>query len=102
MAVARFCRFWNPGCGFCQQMLDDVKAMLFGRISISVEAASPPPSVVLDDWIAEKQRIQPLYEAFAEGDEAKVLEAIEDGFTLTPTKLPLAHPPLPGASSDRS
>ena len=85
-----------------QAMLDDVKAMLFGRISISVEAASPPPSVVLDDWIAEKQRIQPLYEAFAEGDEAKVLEAIEDGFTLTPTKLPLAHPPLPGASSATS
>jgi hypothetical protein len=85
-----------------QAMLDDVKAMLFGRISISVEAASPPPSVVLDEWIAEKQRIQPLYEAFAEGDEAKVLEAIEDGFTLTPAKLPLAHPPLPGASSETS
>jgi hypothetical protein len=85
-----------------QAMLDDVKAMLLGRVSISFEAGSPAPSIVLDDWIAEKLRIEPLYEAFAAGDEAQVLEAIEDGFTLTPPKLPLAHPPLPGASSETS
>jgi len=81
-----------------QAMLDDVHALFFGRISISVEAASPAPSIVLDDWIAEKLAIQPLYEAFAEADEAKALAAIEKGFTLTPPKLPLAHPPLPGGA----
>jgi hypothetical protein len=85
-----------------QQMLDDVRAMLYGRVSIAIEAASPAPSIVLDDWIAEKLKIEPLYEAFADADEAAVLEALEEGFTITPPKLPLAHPPLPGASSDES
>jgi hypothetical protein len=84
-----------------QAMLDDVKAMLFGRISISVEAASPAPSIVLDDWLAEKQAIKPLYDAaLIEQDEAAVLEAVEEGFTLTPPKLPLAHPPLANQRSD--
>ena len=84
-----------------QAMLDDVRAMLFGRVSISVEAASPSPSIVLDDWIAEKQAIEPLFDAaLVERDEAEVLEAIEAGFTLTPPKLPLAHPPLAGSRSD--
>lgn len=85
-----------------QAMFDEVKAMLLGRITISVEAASPMPSIVLDEWIAEKQRIKPLYDAFAQGDDAKVLEALEEGFTLTPAKLPFAHPPLPGASTSTS
>jgi hypothetical protein len=102
-ALAGFDRGYTTGPqSISQQMLDDVRAMLYGRVSISVEAASPAPSIVLDDWIAEKLQIQPLYEAFADADEAKVLEALEEGFTITPPKLPLAHPPLPGASSQDS
>lgn len=81
-------------------MLADVRALLFGRISISVEAAAPAPSIVLDEWIAEKQGVRALYEAAQAGDEAAVLAAIEEGFTLTPPKLPLAQPPLLHAATD--
>jgi len=82
-----------------QAMLDDVRALLLGRISIAVEGAAPPASVVFDDWIRERQTLKPLYEAAAAKDEAAVMKALESGFNLSPAKLPLAQPPLPNARS---
>jgi hypothetical protein len=82
-----------------QAMLDDVRSLLLGRISIAVEGAAPSGSVVLDDWIGEKLALRPLYEAAAARDEAAVMQALEAGFSLSPPKLPLAQPPLPNARS---
>lgn len=81
-----------------QATLDDVTAMLFGRVSISVEAASPTAAVVLDDWLAEKSTLKPLWQAI-EGKNATAIEAaLKQGIALTPGKLPLAQPPLRDAS----
>lgn len=82
------------------EMIADVRSLLFGRISIAVEAAAPAASVVLDEWLREKLGIRALYEAAQAGDEGAVLAAIEQGFTLTPPKLPLAQPPLRNASTE--
>ena len=82
-----------------QAMLDDVRSLLLGRISIAVEGAAPPAAVVLDDWIKEKQTLKPLYDAFAAKDEPAVMKALESGFNLSPAKLPLSQPPLLNARS---
>jgi hypothetical protein len=82
-----------------QAMLDDVRALLLGRISISVEGAAPPASVVIEDWIRERQALKPLYEAAAAKDEPAVMKALEAGFNLSPSKLPFSQPPLPNARS---
>jgi hypothetical protein len=82
-----------------QDVLDDVTALLFGRISISVEAASPPASVVLDDWLAEKLSLQPLWTAIESKNQAAIDQALGAGVALTPSKLPLAQPPLRDAAT---
>jgi hypothetical protein len=38
--------FWNPGCGFCQQMVDDVKALERHRAG-SVEGSAASPSQLI-------------------------------------------------------
>jgi hypothetical protein len=85
-----------------QAMLDDVRAQLLGRVSIAVEGAAPSPSVIMDDWIGEKLTLRPLYEAATAKDDAAVLEALENGFNLSPSKLPIAQPPLPNAQTASS
>jgi hypothetical protein len=82
-----------------QAMLDDVRSLLLGRISIAVEGAAPPGSVVLEDWIRERQALKPLYDAVVARDEPAVMKALESGFNLSPAKLPLSQPPLPNARS---
>jgi hypothetical protein len=82
-----------------QAMLDDVRSLLFGRISIAVEGAGPPLSVVLDDWISEKLSLRPLWQATQAGDSAGILAALAPGFSFTPSKLPFAQAPLLNAAS---
>ncbi|MBK7580769.1 MAG: VWA domain-containing protein [Myxococcales bacterium] len=85
-----------------EAMLDDVRSALFGRVSIQVEGAAPSASVVLDDWIGEKLSIRPIFEAAESKDEAKLLAALGQGFSMGPGKLPLAQPPLVDAWSTQS
>lgn len=85
-----------------QAMLDDVKAALLGRISIKVEAAAPSGSVLLDEWIGEKLAMRPVVDAAEARDETLLIDALEQGFSRTPAKLPLAQPPLVGAWSTSS
>lgn len=90
----------NPGTTrpqISEAMLEDVRSLLKGRVSFSVEAAAAPASVTLDDWLADKLSLQPLAEAAAAKDEPAILKALGQGFALTPGRLPLAQPPLPGA-----
>jgi hypothetical protein len=75
-------------------MIEDVRSVLFGRLSIAVEAAAPSASVVLDDWIGEKLSLRPLWEAATAHDDTKTLAALKAGFSVTPPKLPLSQPPL--------
>jgi len=85
-----------------QDMLTDVRAALMGRVSLQVEGAGPTASLVLDDWIAEKLSIRPIFEAAAAKDEAKLLTALGQGFSLSPSKLPLSQPPLVDQASTTS
>ncbi len=77
-----------------RDMLEDVRAVLLGRISIAVEAAPPSPSMLLDDWIADKLSLEPLWEAVESQDSDSVIAELAKGFSVTPGKLPLAQPPL--------
>lgn len=79
--------------------LDDVRALLLGRVSIAVEGAAPMPAVILDDWIADKLTLRPIWDAAQAHDQKAVYAALEQGFSVTPGKLPLAQPPLPDAAS---
>lgn len=92
----------TPGIEVTQAELDDVRALLLGRVSIAVEAAAPPPSVVLDEWLSEKLEFEPLWNAIATGDEAIILEALKLGTNLTPAKLPLAQPPLLDSNTEQA
>jgi hypothetical protein len=85
-----------------QAMLDDTRALLLGRISIQVEAASPSYSVVLDDWISEKLALRPLVEAIETKDNAQIAEALGQGFSRMPAKLALSQPPLRDARTTES
>lgn len=84
------------------EMLADVRAMLLGRVSFAVEAAAPSPSILLDDWIADKLSLEPLWDAVEGGDEAAILAALEQGFNMTPGNLPLALPPVPQANPEEA
>ncbi|HVU03597.1 MAG TPA: vWA domain-containing protein [Polyangiaceae bacterium] len=86
--------YTTAGAVITPEILADVRSLLFGRVSIAVEGASPPPSVVMDDWIAEKLSLRPLWEAATAHDDAKTLAALKAGFSITPPKLPLSQPPL--------
>lgn len=90
------------GVEVTQSDLDDVRSMLLGRLSIAVEAAAAPASVLLDDWVSEKIAFEPIWEAIATGDEAQALEALEQGMSLTPSKLALAQPPLFAANTEEA
>lgn len=83
-------------------MLDDVRAMLLGRASISVEGAAPSPSIVLEDWISAKIGLQPLWDAVSANDNAKIKAALTQGVTVPPTNLSIAQSPLPDAQSSSS
>ncbi len=67
-------------------VLDAVEGMLFGRVSIRVEAAGPPWAVRLDDWLSAKLKIQPLWDAAAGGDAAALIQALESGVSLPPSE----------------
>ncbi len=99
-AVAGFSHgFTTAAQAIPKETLDDVRSMLYGRISIAVEGAGPMASVVLDDWIADKLSLRPVWDAAIAHDQKAVLDALQQGFSVTPTKLPLAQPRLPGAAS---
>lgn len=85
-----------------QAMIDDVKSVLLGRVSIRVEGASPPVSVVLDEWIGDKLALRPLVEALANEDDAAIIAALDQGFNASPSRLPLAQPPLVDAWSEQA
>ena len=70
-----------------QSELDDVESLLFGRASISVEAAAPSTSVLLSDWFAEKLTLEPMWDAVQSGDEDAMREAFEAGWSRTPADL---------------
>jgi hypothetical protein len=83
-----------------QEMLADVRATLLGRVSIAVEAAPPSPSILLDDWIADKLSLEPLWTAIESEDYATFIGALDNGFSVTPGKLPLALSPVPQVSPE--
>lgn len=85
-----------------QEMIDDVESVLFGRTTIAVEAAAPPPSVVLDDWISEKLDLEPLYDALTAEDTKALTEAVQSGASVSPGKLPLLFAPLYQARTEQS
>ncbi|HEY6559090.1 MAG TPA: VWA domain-containing protein [Polyangiaceae bacterium] len=82
--------------------LADVRALLLGRVSLSVEAASPTASQVYDDWISEKLQLAPLWQAARANDQSAMKAAFAQGFSLTPSKLLLAQAPLRDAASTTS
>ncbi|MEN9796640.1 MAG: hypothetical protein RL653_336 [Pseudomonadota bacterium] len=90
-----------PGTGFTAvspTALQDVRAMLLGRITVSVEAAAPPPSLVLDEWISSRLALRPLVEALEkEPGGPGVAEALARGVDVPPPVLPLLQSRLPAA-----
>jgi hypothetical protein len=79
-------------------MIDDVRSLLQGGLAISVEAAAPTQSLVLDDWIAGRQTLRPLFTAIASKDADKIKAFYKQGFSVSPPRLPLAHARLPNAA----
>ncbi|MBS2030271.1 MAG: hypothetical protein JST54_20375 [Deltaproteobacteria bacterium] len=82
-----------------QDMLDDVRSLLLGGVTLQVEAAAPSPSVVLDDVVTEKLALRPLVDALVAQDDAAITAALGAGMSVTPIKLLLAQPVLPTPSS---
>ena len=94
-AVAGFENGFTTGAqSVAPEVLEDVRSLLFGRISIAVEGASPTASVVLGDWIADKLTLESVFDAATAGDKKGTLDALKAGFSVTPSKLPWAQPPL--------
>ncbi len=81
------------------EVLEDVRAMLFGRVTFEVEGAGVTPSEWLDDWLGEKLGLETAYDALLAKDEAKIRAAAKQGFHITPPKLYEMLAGLP-ASSD--
>lgn len=75
-------------------MLADVRSLLFGRISIQVEASAPSASTVLDEWIGQKLAFRPIFAAAAKENATALFEELEQGFSVAPGLLPVAQPPL--------
>ncbi|MEB2314219.1 MAG: VWA domain-containing protein [Polyangiaceae bacterium] len=82
-----------------QAALDDVRALLFGRVTFEVEGAGVTPSEWLDDWLGERLTLEPAYDALLANDDAAIQAAAKRGFDLTPAKLFAMSAPLPGAAA---
>jgi hypothetical protein len=54
---------------------------------------------VLSDWISEKLSLRPLFSAVEDRDDAAIIAALKEGIVVTPSALPIAQAPLPGAWS---
>ena len=79
-------------------MLEDVRSALYGRVLFAVEGAAPTASAVLDDFLAERLALRPLWDAVQAKDDAAVLDALEHSRSTMPGPLALAHAPLPNAA----
>ena len=82
-----------------QDMLDDVRSLLLGGVTLQVEAAAPSPSEVLDDVVTEKLALRPLIDALVAQDDAATTTALGAGVAITPIKLLLAQPGFHNAYS---
>lgn len=85
-----------------QAMLDEVKGQLLGGVTLSVEAAAPSPSLILQEWVDGRLQLEPLVKALEARDDAAVKDFFRKGLSLSPTRLPLAHPPLRNANTATS
>jgi hypothetical protein len=82
-----------------ESAIDDVQAMLFGRLTLEVEGAGVSPSEWLDDWLGEKLRLETAYDALLGKDATQIQDAAKKGFTITPPKLFAMSSGLPGAGA---
>ncbi len=76
-----------------QDLLDEVRAAMFGWTVLSIEGGAPTYAAWLDDALVTRRSWRPMLEAVEGGSPA--LAAVQSGAQGVPPELPVLHPPLP-------
>ena len=91
----------EPGVPIAQAVLDDVRDSLFGVSMLSFEAAAPSLATALDDVLAIKLAVEPLWRAVAAGDSDAIRANLASLRSYVPAELSLMQC-APAASSTSS